>query len=107
MKAAPTPGPWAAAEETFDNGGITEIVIRGSDPRAAVAVALDFGKNNPAWQLANARLIAAAPELLEVAKLFAAYEDAMDRDDHIEGMRLYNEASKKVRLALQKAQGEI
>ena len=94
----PTPGPWSVAEETFDNGGITEIVIRGSDPRAAVAVALDFGKNNPGWQLANARLIAEAPELLES---LIYLRDCAESGEHPHGPRWA-----KALAPIKKAQGE-
>lgn len=63
--SAHTPGPWEVALEIFDNGGIPETVIQAFDGRAAVAVALEFGANNPGMRDANARLIAAAPDLLE------------------------------------------
>lgn len=59
-----TPGPWEVADGAFDNEGCPETVIRGWSGRACVAVALDFGANNPLMREANARLIAAAPEML-------------------------------------------
>lgn len=54
-----TPEPWSVAEESFDNDGIQESVIRGMGGRAAIAVTLDFGPNNPAMREANARRIVA------------------------------------------------
>lgn len=54
-----TPEPWRVAEEPFDNDGVEETVIRGLDERAAIAVALDFGPNNPGMREANAQRIAA------------------------------------------------
>lgn len=54
-----TPEPWIVSEESFDNGGIQETVIRGLDGRAAVAVTLEFGPNNPGMREANARRIVA------------------------------------------------
>ena len=54
-----TPVPWRVSEETFDNDGIKESVIRGLNGRAAIAVTLDFGQNNPDMREANARRIVA------------------------------------------------
>lgn len=59
-----TPGPWTVDEEAFDNDGFPETVIRGLGGIAGVAVAIDFGSNNPKMRHANARLIAAAPDML-------------------------------------------
>jgi hypothetical protein len=58
-----TPGPWTVDEEAFDNDGCPETVIRALNGVAGVAVAIDFGTNNPGMREANARLIAASPEL--------------------------------------------
>lgn len=54
-----TKEPWSVAEEAFDNDGIHESVIRGLDGRAAIAVTLEFGPNNPGMREANARRIVA------------------------------------------------
>ena len=54
-----TKEPWRVAEESFDNDGIHESVIRGLDDRAAIAVTLEFGPNNPGMREANARRIVA------------------------------------------------
>lgn len=59
-----TPGPWTVDEEAFDNDGCPETVIRALNGVAGVAVAIDFGPNNPGMREANAHLIAAAPDLL-------------------------------------------
>lgn len=59
MTTQHTPEPWRVAEESFDNGGIQESVIRGLDGRAAIAVTLEFGPNNPGMREANARRIVA------------------------------------------------
>lgn len=53
------PEPWKVSEESFDNDGIQESVIRGLDGRAAIAVTLDFGENNPDAREENARRIVA------------------------------------------------
>ncbi|MDO6385627.1 hypothetical protein [Uliginosibacterium sp. 31-12] len=54
-----TPEPWKVSEESFDNDGVEESVIRGLDDRAAIAVTLDFGENNPTMREDNARRIVA------------------------------------------------
>lgn len=54
-----TKEPWRVAEDVFDNDGASESVIRALDDRAAVAVTLDFGPNNPGMREANARRIVA------------------------------------------------
>lgn len=60
-----TPEPWSVAEESFDNDGIHESVIRGLDGRAAIAVTLEFGANNPGMREANARRIVACVNACE------------------------------------------
>jgi hypothetical protein len=78
-----TPEPWNIAEEAFDNYGYPESVIRGIDGRAAIAVTLDFGDNNPEMREANARRIVACinycagkkTELLEAAAEYDSAED--------------------------------
>ena len=65
MSAQHTPGPWQVAVDIFDNDGMPETAIQAMNGGATVAVALDFGLNNPDMRQANARLIAAAPDLLE------------------------------------------
>lgn len=52
---------------------------------------------------ANARLIAAAPELLEAAEWLIAYETAMNEGHDVEAMVAYSEASKRARAAIAKA----
>ena len=60
-----TKEPWRVAEESFDNDGIHESVIRGLDDRAAIAVTLEFGPNNPGMREANARRIVACVNACE------------------------------------------
>lgn len=60
-----TKEPWNVAEEAFDNDGIHESVIRGLDGRAAIAVTLEFGPNNPGMREANARRIVACVNACE------------------------------------------
>lgn len=54
-----TRGPLVVAETYADEGDPPETCIRGMDGRAGVAVALDFGANNPSMREDNARRIVA------------------------------------------------
>ena len=55
-----TPGRLEVAVQVFDNDGCPETVIQGMGGAASVAVALDFGPNNPCMREANARRLVAA-----------------------------------------------
>jgi hypothetical protein len=79
MNTQHTPGPWAVAVEIFDNDGMPETAIQAMNGGATVAVALDFGRNNPDMRKANACLIAAAPCLLaELRKARAALNEQLE-----------------------------
>jgi hypothetical protein len=94
--AAFTPGPWTA-EQYHDN----EWQIDAA--RDAVATtAFCFAPESTA----NARLIAAAPELYEAARLFVEEYDAADQDDGVAMMLAYNAALEAAKAALAKARGE-
>jgi hypothetical protein len=67
------PGPWFVGE-TDDNDGYPETVIRGMDGIAGIAVAIDFAKC-PGMREANARMIAAAPDLLEALQAVVRVAD--------------------------------
>jgi hypothetical protein len=54
-----TLGRLEVAVEVFDNDGCPETVIQGMGGAASVAVALDFGPNNPNMRYANARRLVA------------------------------------------------
>ena len=59
MSGAHTPGLLAVTVEVFDNDGCPETAIQNLDGSATVAVALDFGANNPGLRGANAARIVA------------------------------------------------
>lgn len=76
---AHTPGPWIAAAygDYGDYDGKCRVILgEGGDIRTAVVL----GFNNPE-NAANARLIAAAPELLAVLREFRDQFDAFDPSD--------------------------
>lgn len=101
MAAKHTPGPWEACEpgDYSDYGG-DSIVVLGNDMRITVV------QGSRQEDLANARLIAAAPELLAAAKNFDAYEKAVEAGDDIDAMCIYAATSRMMRAAIAKATGE-
>lgn len=95
LQAGPSPGEWTLGETYQDEGDLPETVIRGMNGRAAVAVTLDFGSNNPLMREANAlHIIAAQPA--RIARVLSALEQAQrERDDAREQVstlkRTYNQ----------------
>ena len=90
-----TPEPWSVAEESFDNDGIHESVIRGLDGRAAIAVTLEFGENNPGMREANARRIVACVNALE-----GLNDDALFGGWSFHGIEAYAKGIEKQRAEL-------
>lgn len=66
MNTPHTPGPWST-DETPDNSGCFIILDSGPDAPCYVAMVPDNRINSVSHQRANARLIAAAPDLLAAA----------------------------------------
>ena len=98
-KTAHTPGPWS-----IDTCG-DPIIINGPEDGRAIVAWVPSAQDNPDedWspeELANARLIAAAPEMYELCKLF---EKCMERIDGAEYDASYELA--KVRAVLAKVEG--
>lgn len=103
-KTKPTPGPWRpnnAVIETKD-GIALQIAIAAPADRVGMAP-----RSRPE-QLANARLIAAAPELLDVVrKAMIDLEDCMEHSAHLpEQVRANATASiEQARAIIAKAEG--
>jgi len=107
-----TPGPWSVPHFADDDvkcncgyvfsefqdhmGSICSISFANSSETEACEI--EEAK-------ANARLIAAAPDLLEVAQKLVAYEQAMDGGRDVDAMFYYAEASELARAAIAKAEG--
>ena len=100
-----TPGPWAVHEHGHANGEQWLSVLHGAwdvthnyASRPGVIADAAHSAMSDATNLANARLIAAAPELLEaVQELLADFPMTYNRNSH--------EAMRKARAAIAKATG--
>ena len=100
-----TPGPWPL-EPTGDYKRwiVGKGLIEG--PRGYDLAEVYSDDCDPVEAEANARLIAAAPELFEAVRLFLAY-DAGDMDDGAAMMIAYAEARSAAIAANAKASGEV
>jgi hypothetical protein len=101
-QAQHTPGPWHVVDLGLEHGTWVSATaegygIRGDGSHYMQVCASAIGE-------ANARLIAAAPELLAAAKLFVAYDAATD-DDHVAMMLNYADALEAAIAAIAKAEG--
>lgn len=96
-----TPGPWFTdiREDTDERRYI--MSEKAPFPGTVAIVTLDVAEAE-----ANARLIAAAPELLEALQRFLDYESAMNSREDVSGMLIYAEFSDMARAAIAKATGE-
>lgn len=83
-EARHTPGPWTLSDDY-------DTVFGGPpDDRGSVMVANIAGDADDPENEANARLIAAAPELLEVARQYAATLEALIRQSPTDDARKVN-----------------
>ena len=98
--AAHTPGPWKIGNGTKAN----IISLRTYDTVARCEVEFGGSVSVPETITANARLIAAAPDLLEALTMFVEYLDADDQDDTAKGIAK-DIAETKARAAIAKATG--
>ena len=112
-----TPGPWRVGDMNTDpdDGVVGEIAIHanGNDaaPILTPAVAIPFGDHNlgRALALANAHLIAAAPELYEALGLSLFIMESQQKilDPDFDGSATEASAIGRARAALRKARGEL
>ena len=84
MSGVRTPGLLFVAETGQDEGNSPETVIRGMDGQAGVAVAIDFGANNPGMRLANAQRLVACWNALD-----GLHDDALGGGWTAAGMNAY------------------
>lgn len=79
LKTAHTPGPWKAITT-----GYNRVDIRTDVPMNSRAIGEVYRDGSEPTGLANARLIAAAPELLDALRDVAGDEPYVDRDGDTE-----------------------
>lgn len=89
---------WYAAQPEEAHGWW--VVSRDPEGHDCIDASGDGGFNEP-----EARLIAAAPEMLEALKAFLAY-DEQDGESDVEMMLAYGEARDMARAAIAKAEGQ-
>lgn len=118
-KEAHTPGPWSYRPDEYDDWGIVRAPVTeqgrfrgGIICQAKNLEALDeltFAKHREAgtdpWE-ANARLIAAAPELLEALKAFSCLEVPRNPDGNAGFFSIPFKRIEAARSAVSKALGE-
>ena len=102
-KAAHTPGPWRVEQLEDDYGFIPIFGVWHPES--------DSGENTVCnvFSIADAMLIAAAPELLDACKAFLAwlnFNAGPSQEEGIEDQRLCDEACATAYDAVAKAQGE-
>ena len=106
---AHTPGPWKVAENLFGNTASYEVYAN-VETKSGKGGYTRICQITPRDQKANARLIAAAPELLEALEWYA--ENVLNcRKITAEGDKarhdLDHDGGKRARMALEKARGEV
>lgn len=84
MSGVRTPGLLFVAETGLDEGCSPETVIRGMGGSAGVAVAIDFGANNPGMREANAQHLVACWNALD-----GLPDDALDGGWNVRSMSAY------------------
>ncbi len=101
-RAKHSPAPWHISQFEVKAGG-TGRVIMGADDYTVASVTERSTKENDI----NARLIAAAPDLLDIAKRFVAYHDCVAVDDSAgESHKCLCQVCLDARRVIQKAEGK-
>lgn len=109
MSAKHTPGPWITNEADHD-APYQDIKIKAGKHHTVCTVWIDDAPVHDfnALQEANARLIAAAPDLLEAAKQVLAWyeaEDGHSKVDFYERVEMCRKSEAAIRAAIAKAEG--
>ena len=102
-----TPGPWTAhpprGDDPYADGEKYHWVVRAPSTNGAISFQLcALNSMNRHKDGNDARLIAAAPDLLEACKAFIAYNN-QDASDGIAMMLAYHDAVNSARAAIAKA----
>lgn len=98
IEAGHTPGPWHVLNNGYCVGGPPSVQL--ADPIGAGVAMCCMAARSPDETAANARLIAAAPELLEACRAMVAWDEAekagpdyggLTRDTHPSGEAIWRE----------------
>lgn len=101
-----TLGPWKAHLNAPTAAIKGHLIKTQSDPETPIAVLWEGGgTHGKPRQVANARLIAAAPELLEALTYLVKATSLNDHLSHEESLTLQFETVDKARAAISKAKG--
>lgn len=105
-----TKGPWFVdGDQTLDNGNLVGVYV-ANDLGGRIGQTFSNCMASDSECRANARLIAAAPELLEAAKLVLAWyeaeEDFSKEPDFYKRVAMCKESEDAIRAAIAKATGE-
>ena len=113
MSAQHTPGPWASLPDECDKPYIrirgTQLGSRYKIANVLTPVYEGAHEREAKETRANARLIAAAPDLLEAAKLVIAWYEAEDdhsKADFYQRMEMCRESEAALHAAIVKVKGE-
>ncbi len=102
-QAKHTPGPWAANDDGLVLGNLDNY--EGEAPLVCTCGSADDFNMEPDLHLANARLIASAPEMLEALRAMVARAPFIDQSVTEDGLANC-EALMKARGAISQAEGE-
>lgn len=106
----PTPGPWSVCEHSWCETSIRAPSTDHALCRLDINHATEESQEaDEAQMAANARLMAAAPELLEAAKLVLEWYEAEDNHsgtDFYQRMQMCRDSEDAIRAAIAKATGE-
>lgn len=110
MSAPGTPGPWSVEVEADCDSEQADIYVCHAGTVCDVTVVCTIGQSayvSPDQKLADAHLIAAAPDLYEAVEAFVAYDEGHDDGPNagVQMMIDYDHALTLARAALAKARG--
>lgn len=106
MKTKHTPGPWKVSETADENNNEIIVYEAGHEKGAGIASVSPLPFYSSESQRANAQLIAAAPELLEVCRdLLEIVEFEYANDPEPEDLTSWKRAIKAARALIAKAEG--
>ena len=105
-----TPGPWVTADTKFANGIRTEVEAAGESGPICACIRTVNARKVRSWNEvdANAKLIAAAPELLAAChSLLSILNAELEDDPNPSELTSWLDAINKANKAIDKAEGKV